>query len=342
MAIITMEQKHIKRWLMFALLAVAAAGLPLQAVSDESLLTTEPEFVRISNDETGEPQALQVSIVRYASADGLDNFYVDLVSAVHIGDKSYYQQLNQRFQDYDAVLFELVIPEEENLDRLTKAANETAIDTASADDMAVEASKKSSSKTTGDNRGDEADGIGSEIGFSMISTFQGWMKNALGLSFQLEQVDYSQPNLVHADMTTGEFRASMRDRGESLFSTFAKMWRAGIRESMTRPVTGTEFDLFKAFFSSNRELAMKQVMANEFINMEMLDAALSEGDGSTLLTERNKKALQILDREIANGHQKIAIFYGAAHMPDMGERLINEFELLPTKITWVDAWDLTE
>ena len=337
-----MEQKHIKRWLMVGLLVMTATGLPIQAIFAESLLITEPEYVRISNDETGEPRALQVSIVRYAPTDGLDNFYVDLISAVHIGDKRYYQQLNQRFQDYDAVLFELVIPEGENLDRLTRTANETAIDNAPADDVAVEAGKKSGSKTTGDNRSNQANGIGSEIGFSMISTFQGWMKNALGLSFQLEQVDYSQANLVHADMTTGEFKASMRDRGESLFSTFVKMWRAGIRESMTRPITGSEFDFFKAFFSSNRELAMKQVMANEFINVEMLDAALSAGDGSTLLTERNKKALQILEREIANGHQKIAIFYGAAHMPDMGERLINEFELSPTEITWIDAWDLTE
>ncbi len=341
MAILKMEQKHIKRRLILGLLMVIATGLSIQTVSADSLFITEPEFVRISNDETGEPRALQVSIVRYAAA-GQNNFYVDLVSAVHIGEKSYYQQLNQRFQDYDAVLFELVIPEEENLERLTKGADETAIDTAPTDGVAVNNDKKSSSKVTGDNRNSQADGIGSNIGFSMISTFQGWMKNALGLSFQLEQVDYSQPNLVHADMTTGEFRASMRDRGESVFSTFVKMWRAGMRESMSRPITGSEFDLFKAFFSSNRELAMKQVMANEFMNMEMLDSALSEGDGTTLLTERNKKALQILDREIANGHQKIAIFYGAAHMPDMGERLINEFELLPTQITWVDAWDLTE
>ena len=33
---------------------------------------------------------------------------VDLIGAVHIGDIAYYQQLNERFKQYDALLYELV------------------------------------------------------------------------------------------------------------------------------------------------------------------------------------------------------------------------------------------
>ena len=38
------------------------------------------------------------------------------------------------------------------------------------------------------------------------------MTSALGLSFQLDEIDYTRPNLVHADMTPDEFAQSMRDR----------------------------------------------------------------------------------------------------------------------------------
>ena len=36
---------------------------------------------------------------------------VDLIGAVHVGEKAYYEALNKQFEDYDAVLYELVAPE---------------------------------------------------------------------------------------------------------------------------------------------------------------------------------------------------------------------------------------
>jgi hypothetical protein len=43
---------------------------------------------------------------------------------------------------------------------------------------------------------------------------------------------------------------------------------------------------------------------------------------------------------LAAGKRKIAIFYGAGHLPDFRERLENEFGYRPVKTTWVDAWSL--
>ena len=134
----------------------------------------------------------------------------------------------------------------------------------------------------------------------------------------------------------------MEARGESMFTLFADLWRSSMHEAVKRSATGSDLDLIKAFFSSNREQALKRVAAREFLSLEGLETALSQGDGSTLLTERNKKALQVLSHELDQGKQSIAIFYGAAHMPDMGQRLIQEFAMLPHKVTWVDAWDLSQ
>ena len=50
--------------------------------------------------------------------------------------------------------------------------------------------------------------------------------------------------------------------------------------------------------------------------------------------------MKVLQKEIAAGKKKVAIFYGAAHMPDFEQRLTADFGLRKTKQVWVDAWDL--
>jgi hypothetical protein len=68
------------------------------------------QFSRISTDSANSPQALQVAVVSYAGSGHFSTVRVDLVGAVHIADKTYYAELNERFKSYDAVLFELIAP----------------------------------------------------------------------------------------------------------------------------------------------------------------------------------------------------------------------------------------
>jgi len=93
-------QKH---GLAVILLALAPAAI--------AYAETSTSFARISTDEHERPMALQMSIVTYVPNDGDSVFSVDLVAAIHIGDPSYYAELNTRFRDYDAVLYELVAPQ---------------------------------------------------------------------------------------------------------------------------------------------------------------------------------------------------------------------------------------
>lgn len=72
----------------------------------------ETEFVRISVNEQEQPQALQLAIVSYVPRNGDSNVQVDLVGAIHIGDKEYYEDLNRRFKAYDAMLYELIAPKD--------------------------------------------------------------------------------------------------------------------------------------------------------------------------------------------------------------------------------------
>ena len=118
-------------WLLTALAALGCSG---PAADAQPAATAKPaakskddaaepapgeKWVRLLRDKHREPLAMQTAIVRYVPAKDVvegkrpDSYpmYVDLVGAVHIGDKSYYQDLNRRFRKYDAVLYELVAPE---------------------------------------------------------------------------------------------------------------------------------------------------------------------------------------------------------------------------------------
>lgn len=69
-------------------------------------------FLRVTRDKSKVPSALESAIMRFVPASGDQVFVVDLVAAVHIADAAYYRQLNVEFKTYDAVLYELVAPEE--------------------------------------------------------------------------------------------------------------------------------------------------------------------------------------------------------------------------------------
>jgi len=74
--------------------------------------------------------------------------------------------------------------------------------------------------------------------------------------------------------------------------------------------------------------------------MEGQMEAINGEDGSTIITERNKKAFAVLDRELKAGKKKIAVFYGAGHLPDMEERLLKDFQLKRNGQKWLTAWSL--
>jgi hypothetical protein len=257
-------------------------------------------FLRLVRDSQKQPVALEAAIVRFAAADQTrQKATVDLVSAVHVADKSYYRQLNREFDGYDAVLYELVAREGTQIPKGGRQGND-----------------------------------------STVSMLQNGLKNLLELEFQLDQIDYTRKNMVHADMSPDQFARSMRDRGESWFGMFAKMIGYTLARQEQASANTSEAQLLLALFDKNRALKFKQVMAEQFEEMEWMMGALDGPNGSTMISQRNKVALEVLRKQMALGKPKIAIFYGAGHMPDLQERLRSEFGLVPVKTRWLVAWDL--
>ena len=61
---------------------------------------------------------------------------------------------------------------------------------------------------------------------------------------------------------------------------------------------------------------------------------------SVIIGERNRAATEALQRAIESGHKRIAVLYGGGHMPDLGRRLREEFDLVPSQVQWITAWSI--
>ncbi len=286
------------RFVLCAILLLGGVG-STWAAEPASDKTASTRFLRLVRDNNQQPTAMEASIVRHKSRRGDQSGpTVDLVSAVHVADKSYYAALNREFRKYDVVLFELV------------AAKGTKV-------------------PRGGGKSDHP-----------VSLLQNMMKNVLELEFQLDAIDYTQQNMVHADMSPEQFAASMRDRNESVLAMFFRMFGYAIARQGQETERSPDAEMLLALFDKNRALALKRVVAEQFQDMDGTLSALEGPDGSTIIAERNKVALSVLRKQIAAGKKKIAIFYGAGHMPDFQKRLEKDFGLTPTDTRWLKAWDL--
>jgi hypothetical protein len=82
-------------------------------------------------------------------------------------------------------------------------------------------------------------------------------------------------------------------------------------------------------------------MAEQFSDAQQVAAGLGPTLNTLIVEDRNQAALKVLQKQLAAGKKKIAIFYGAAHMPDFEKRLADDFDLKRQDVTWITAWDLT-
>ena len=257
---------------------------------------SETQFARVVTDEHETATALQLAIVTYAPESGTARYSVDLVSAIHIGEKEYYAELNDKFEDYDTLLYELVAPQGTIVTRDTERK-----------------------------------------GF--ISNAQMTMTRLLDLSFQLDEIDYTAANFVHADLSGDELSQSMADRNESLYTYFWRVFFASMREYGKDPLGLRDWQMLSAILRDDNDGALKTMLAYELVDIDRIQDVLGEDSDSAVIGARNERAIEVLHSELDSGATRIGIFYGVGHMPDLEERLL-QMGLVPTSTVWVDAWYL--
>lgn len=173
-----------------------------------------------------------------------------------------------------------------------------------------------------------------------VSMMQHGLTDLLELQFQLDGIDYQRDNMVHADMSPKQLAQSMKKRGESFMQMFMRM--IGYSMARGQQSAGGDGRLLAALFDEDRAMALRRAMAEQFEDMPGMVRAIDGRKGSSLIAQRNKRALAVLRQQIVDGRKRLAIFYGAAHMADLLNRLKNDFGLVPAKTEWLVAWKLDE
>ena len=176
----------------------------------------------------------------------------------------------------------------------------------------------------------------------LLSKTQVALTKVLDLSFQLDEIDYSRPNFVHADLTPSEFRQSMIDREESLYVYFWRIFFASVDEYAKDPLGLHDWQMLSGMLTSGEDGSLKTMMAYEMTNLDSVQDILGEDSDSAIVGARNAKAIQVLRDRMDAGDRRIGIFYGVAHMPDLEDRLVNGIGLRYDRTTWVDAWLLRD
>lgn len=272
--------------------------------------TGEPtEFIRFVEDGSG--ARLQTGIATYRSKAGVT---VDLIGAIHVADKAYYEKLNERFTHYDALLYEMVGGP---IEKREKRKNEPA---ASTEEDAEEQAETAAAQK-----------------LSWLHSLYDRMQSSLALESQMAIVDYHASNFVHADMTVVQFSSLQKERSES----FLSLWWKAVQAQVDQPQASQPglIKILEILCRNDSATELKRLIGRSFDEMESIMTGMETGDGTVIVTERNKVALAVLEKQIVSGKKKFGIFYGAAHLPDMEKRLI-EMGFTLQKSEWFTAWDL--
>lgn len=297
----------------WVLVVTAVSGFAQTAPSADS------KFLRFVDDGRGGGQ-LQASTVTYTNSAGVT---VDLIAAVHIADASFFKELDDSFASYDSVLYELVKPRGSTFGGKRPAA------TTSTTQPVVVATTRPTTRRSGS--------------LAWVGGLQRFMRDELKLSFQLEEIDYSRPNFVHADLDAETFEAMQEQKGESLMSLMlAEMIRQMAGDQPTGPQIGV-LDLIAALQSPDRARSLKYLLGRQFGQIDELAAGFGDPDNTVIIGERNKAALRTLQQRIDAGDKKLAIFYGAAHLKSMEHTLettMNFHQVGEPK--WRTAWDIPD
>ncbi|MDQ8190777.1 hypothetical protein [Roseibacillus persicicus] len=262
-----------------------------------ALIAAEPtDFIRVVEDE--KQAQLQTSITTYRKGDTS----ITLIGAIHIADEDYFQALNKEFTKYPVLLFELI-------------GGENAAKTLNGKPREKE---------------EEADGRPAEGLRGLYGSFASTMQ----LAEQIDLIDYTKENFVHADLTMAEYQKLTEGKSDEVLA-FA----------LQTSVKGSEIS-GKPFGGMDMGLVMRAILSGDSTGLKLQYMTLMEqGDESTaaltgknlVISDRNDKCFAVLAEQRKKGAQKIGIFYGAAHFPDMERRLLADgFEQV--QHDWLTAW----
>ncbi len=352
-----------------------------------------PQFLRVL-DKPDELISLEIASIDMILADDQTGPRIGLIGVAHIGEASFYAEVQALLDQYEIVLFEAVQPTRarrefsdshegrveatrhrthfvasvaesykarhgryaENLQELRDFAvsiepillnwlNRELIDawgepiTYSVDEDGSSFSLRSS--------GGGHDAINFEGHDEIVlldfeaDNLQQQLADALSLKFQLRALTYDAPNWRPSDMTMTELNAAFAEEdvdfalvGETLGGTsFPSRLVGGLLR-----IIGLLDAMSDGAVSDMMKVMLIELLGNETM-LEMSMSQLGEGFSKVIVDQRNQVVIDDLAAIIGDEPEigSIAVLYGAAHMPDLVERLEQQLGYETAESAWLQA-----
>ena len=281
-------------------------------------LTAQPllpeDYIRIHKTKDSEVQ-LQIAVREFKPTDKSPKGCptLSLVGVAHIGEQEYYKAVQTYLAGVDCVLYEGVGFYQTKADRQKKKAGAGQFGKAQAKDAS-----------------------------------QYKIAEALGLSFQLSEINYDQKHFYNSDLSLMEFMEYFQPgsknsliTGDAAKDKEAKQFMAIMAGSHL--ATNILQGVLKIFGKSPKFQGMGKLvlietlgsMGNEMGNLKNMPESVTELM-KLILTKRNTVVLQDFKVFLKKKDlESIAIFYGAAHMADFEKKLCKSYKYEPAETKWL-------
>jgi hypothetical protein len=252
-------------------------------------------------------RGLQTASVEYRPASGTGPSVV-LVGVAHLGTTEYFQSIQQRLDKQTVVLYE---------------------------GIGIHDVKKGP-------------------GAMRDSGIQSTLADALGLKFQLDAIDYRRASFINSDMHVPEIEQEVKKREPADPKTGAATGGGdAMLDQLVDALQGTGMSggaltgMIGLLGSTPQMREMTKTMLIEVLGQagELLEMAKTSSPDmkdlfDVILTQRNQVVMQDLRKQLASHRagDSIAIFYGAAHMDEIAQRLRTELHYVPVKTDWDTAF----
>lgn len=240
---------------------------------------------------------LETAVWTFEDKDGRK---VDLIGAVHIGDRAYYKKLNAMFKNYDRLLYEMV--------------KSDSVDAASI------------------GRDEEPSGMGAfQKGFGKMLGLDYQLDHIDYGAENFVHADITAERMeeLMEERNINLFTIFM----EALMDAFKQA-----AEGTQAGPQITIVDLFKLAFAKDRAHEWKMILGPVMGDVEAQASGLGNTKiGKLILDERNVEAMKIVDRELSTGGKSMGLFYGAAHLPGMA-KIMEGMGFKKTAESWMTAW----
>lgn len=283
-----------------------ACFIPAISVHGKDNKTVEvapANFVR-ATDLKDKLSAIQTRTVEYKPASGKGPAIV-LVGAAHLGTEEYYQTLQKRLDAATVVLYEGV--------------------------GLAEALKAGPGKS------------GHDLGI------QKQLAETLGLKFQLDVIDYRRPNFKNSDLAVEGVQQEIKQRTKNepeaepnqTFDTLMEALQGtGKTAEMLQPMLALLGGSEQTRETTRMLFIQVLGRAGEFLDMAKNASPELRDLLDVILTERNQIVLRDLKEQLGrlNTGDSVAVFYGAAHLPELAAAIQEKLGYTPGLEKWDTAF----